>query len=254
MAKYRGLISSDWSECLSPNGPFDCMSFIYPEHTSELAAIFKQYTGNKISLSVAMKRCHGLLQAPLNADQMDAYLDQRFAHYTGVSELIEACLSNNILFMINTTGSMGYFQRVFAKKLLPRVSALSAHPGLVFPDGKNDPETLFNLQEITDKPINTALVARHFQIQPQNILVMGDSGGDGPHFKWAMEQNAICVASMAKPSLKVFCARQRIQIDKYFGISYENEEPRREADEMQVDFRELVPFIFDRLGYQKYGL
>ncbi len=254
MAKYRGLISSDWSECLSPNGPFDCMAFVYPEHTSELTAIFKQYTGNEISLSVAMKRCLGLLPALLNADQMDDYLDRKYAHYTGVSELIEACLSNNILFMINTTGSMGYFQRVFAKKLLPRVSALSAHPGLIFPDSKSDPKILFKLQEITGKPINTALAARHFQIPPQNILVMGDSGGDGPHFKWAMEQNAICVASMAKPSLKVFCARHRLKIHKYFGISYENGEPRREADEMQVDFKELVPFISDRLNDQKYSL
>jgi hypothetical protein len=224
------------------------MSFVYPELTSELAAIFRQYTGNQIPLSTAMQHCHGLLPAPLNADQMDAYLDQHFAHYTGVSELIETCLSNNILFMINTTGSMGYFQRAFTKKLLPRVSALSAHPGLVFPDGKSDPKALFKLQEITDKPINTALAAKHFQIAPQNILVMGDSGGDGPHFKWAMEQNAVCVASMAKPSLKEFCARQGIEIHKSFGISYENGEARREAEEMQVDFKELVPYIVDRMA------
>ena len=254
MPQYRGLISTDWSECLSPNGPFDCMSFVYPELTSELAAIFRQYTGNEITLSGAMKRCRGFLPSPLNADQMDAYLDQQFVHYTGVPELIEACLSSNILFMINTTGAMGYFQRVFSKKLLPRVSALSAHPGLVFPAGESDPNVIFKLQEITDKPINTALAAKHFQIAPKNILVMGDSGGDGPHFKWAMEQNAICVASMAKPSLKVFCARQGIEIHQYFGISYENGEPRHEADEMRVDFRELVPFISDRLGDQKYRL
>ena len=138
---------------------------------------------------------------------MDAYLDEQFAHYTGVPELIEACLSRNILFMINTTGSRGYFQRVFFKKLLPRVSALSAHPGLIFPAGESDPKALFDLQEISDKPVNTALAARNFQIPPQNILVMGDSGGDGPHFKWASDQNAIRVASMAKPSLKLFCAR-----------------------------------------------
>ena len=248
MRKYRGLISSDWSECLSPNGPFDCMSFVYPELTSELAAIFRQYTGNEIALSEAMQRCRGLLPTPLSAEQMDAYLDEQFARYTGVPELIEACLSSNILFMINTTGSMGYFQRVFCKKLLPRVSALSAHPGLVFPAGENDPKALFDLQEIADKPVNTALAAKHFQIQPQNILVMGDSGGDGPHFKWAMEQNAMCVASMAKPSLKGFCAEQGIEIDHYFGISYENGEPRRESDEMRMDFRDLVPYIADRMA------
>lgn len=252
MPQYRGLISSDWSECLSPNGPFDCMSFVYPELTSELAAIFKQYTGNEIALSEAMERCHGLLPAPLSIDQMDAYLDEKFLHYTGVPELIEACLSKDILFMINTTGSMGYFQRVFSKKLLPRISALSAHPGLVFPAGESDPKALFKLHEIADKPLNTALAARQFQISPRNILVMGDSGGDGPHFKWAADQNAIRVASMAKPSLKMFCAGQGIEIHRYFGISYESGEYRREADEMQVDFRELVPYISDRLGDQKY--
>ncbi|MFC1876830.1 hypothetical protein ACFL2E_06120 [Thermodesulfobacteriota bacterium] len=248
MPQYRGLISSDWSECLSPSGPFDVMSFVYPELTSDLAAIFKQYTGNEIALSEAMKRCHGLLPAPVSAEQMDAYLDEQFAHYTGVPELIETCLSRNILFMINTTGSMGYFQRVFCKKLLPRVSALSAHPGLTFSTSKSDPEALFDLQEITDKPVNTAIAAKHFQISPQNILVMGDSGGDGPHFKWAADQNAIRVASMAKPSLKLFCAKQEIGIDHYFGISYEDGELRREADEMLVDFRDLLPYITDRLA------
>jgi len=248
MNAYRGLISSDWSECLSPNGPFDFMSFVYPELRSDLASIFKQYTGNEIALSEAMKRCKRLLPAPVNADQMDAYLDEQFAHYTGVPELIEACLFRNILFMINTTGSMGYFQRVFCKKLLPRVSALSAHPGLVFPAGESDPKTLFELQEISDKPVNTALAAKKFQVSPQNILVMGDSGGDGPHFKWAHDQKALCVASMAKPSLKLFCAREHISIGHFIGISYQEGEPRRQTEEMQVDFRELVAFIDDRLG------
>jgi hypothetical protein len=252
MNAYRGLISSDWSECLSPNGPFDFMSFVYPELTSNLAAIFKQYTGNEIALSEAMKRCHGLLPAAISVEQMDAYLDEQFAHYTGVPELIEKCLSKNILFMINTTGSMGYFQRVFSKKLLPRVSALSANPGLSFSAGKSDPQALFDLQEITDKPVNTESAARYFQIPFQNILVMGDSGGDGPHFKWAAEQGAIRVASMAKPSLNLFCVRRQIKIDQYFGVSYEEGEPRHRAEEMQVDFRELIPYISDRLDDQKY--
>ena len=254
MRKYRGLISSDWSECLSPSGPFDFMSFAYPELTTDLALMFRQYTGNEITLREAMLRCRGLLPAPISVDQMDAYLDEQFAHYTGVPELIEGCLSRSILFMINTTGSMGYFQRVFGKKLLPRVSALSAHPGLIFSASESDPEALFDLQEITDKPVNTERAAKHFQIPFQNILVMGDSGGDGPHFRWAADQNAIRVASMAKPSLKLFCAKQQVGIDQFFGISYEDGEPRREADEMQVDFRELIAYISDRIDDQKYRL
>ena len=250
MSYYRGLVSSDWSECISPNGPFDFMTFSYPELGSRLATIFRQYTGNEIALSEAMQRCRGLLPAPITTDQMDAYLDEKFAVYTGVSELIEGCLSRNILFMINTTGSRGYFQRVFSKKLLPRVSALSAHPGLIFPAGESDPEFIFDLLEIGDKPVNTNRVARRFQIPPQKILVMGDSGGDGPHFSWAADQNAIRVASMAKPSLKAFCSEGRIGIDLSFGIAYGEGESRRQADEMQVDFRELLPYISDRLDEQ----
>ena len=248
MSKYRGLISSDWSECLSPNGPFDFMTFAYPELAADLAVIFRQYTGNEMALSEAMQRCSRILPGTISADQMDAYLDQRFVHYNGVAELIEGCLSRNILFMINTTGSRGYFQRVFFKNRLPRISALSAHPGLIYSASASDPETLYDLHEITDKPLNTEKAAQHFRIPPQNILVMGDSGGDGPHFQWAADQKAIRVASMAKPSLKLFCTQRQIGIDRYFGVAYENGEPRREADEMLVNFRELVPFIDDCLA------
>lgn len=254
MSKYRGLISSDWSECLSPNGPFDFMSFVYPHLASELSVVFRRYTANRIALSEAMQRCRELLPSPIRMEQMDAYLDKQFAHYTGVPELMEACLSRNILFMINTTGSMGYFQRVFCKKLLPKISAVSAHPGLIFPARKSDPKVFFALQEIGDKPVNTVLAAKHFQIPHQNILIMGDSGGDGPHFKWAAEQKALCVASMAKPSLKMFCARRQIRIDKHFGITYQDGETRRPADEMRVDFTELIPYISDRLDHQKFRL
>ena len=95
------------------------------------------------------------------------------------------------------------------------------------------------------------MAARHFQIPPQKILVMGDSGGDGPHFKWASDQHAVRVASMAKPSLKQYCFKQQIEIHAYFGISYQDGEPRRQADEMQVDFRELIPFIDERMGDHK---
>jgi len=160
MGKYRGLISSDWSECLSPNGPFDFMAYVYPDLGPDLSDIFKQYTANEIALSEAMQRCQKRLPALIRVEQMDAYLDEHFTHYTGVPELMEACRSRNILFMINTTGSRGYFQRVFSKKLLPRISALSAHPGMTFIASKNDPTALFDLHEIADKPINTELAGQ----------------------------------------------------------------------------------------------
>ncbi len=244
MSEYRGLISSDWSECLSPNGPFDFMAYVYPQLESDLSLIFRQYTSNKISLRVAMWRCQRSLPAPITLEQMDAYLDERFAYYTGVPELMEACFSRNILFMINTTGSRGYFERAIAKKLLPRPTALSAHPEINFGNDR-DSCAFYALQEITDKPVNTEEAAKQYQIAPQNIIVVGDSGGDGPHFKWAAEQNALRVASMAKPSLKAYCQNQQIEINLFFGLSYESGEARRGTAEMQVDFMELLSFIED---------
>ena len=194
-----------------------------------------------------MWRCQRSLPAPITLEQMDAYLDVRFKHYTGVPELIESCLANNILFMINTTGSRGYFERAIAKKLLPGPTALSAHPEINF-GNTSDSYAYFALQEITDKPVNTEKVAKQFQIPPQNIIVVGDSGGDGPHFKWAAEQNAYRVASMAKPSLKAYCQKHTIEVNRFFGLSYEAGESRREADEMQVDFREAASVIDDYLS------
>lgn len=29
--KYKVMISSDWSECLAPSGPFDPIAFVCPE-------------------------------------------------------------------------------------------------------------------------------------------------------------------------------------------------------------------------------
>jgi hypothetical protein len=37
--KYKAVVSSDWSECLSPNGPFDPISFNYPELSGQLSNI-----------------------------------------------------------------------------------------------------------------------------------------------------------------------------------------------------------------------
>jgi len=248
MFPYRGLISSDWSECLCPSGPFDFMVYVYPQLESELSDIFRQYTSNQISLRVAMWRCQRRLPAPITQEQMDAYLDKRFVHYTGVPELMESCLSKNILFMVNTTGSHGYFERAIAKKLLPCPTALSAHPDINFGTGTGDAYAFFPLYEITDKPINTDKVARQFQIPPQHIIVVGDSGGDGPHFKWAAEQHAYGVASMAKHSLRTYCQDRQIGIDRFFGLSYEAGEPRREADEMRVDFREMALVVDEYLS------
>ncbi|MEJ2717521.1 MAG: hypothetical protein P8182_10335, partial [Deltaproteobacteria bacterium] len=75
---YHAAVSSDWSECLSPNGPFDPISFTYPELESELSEIFQEYTGNRISLTQATGRIVKLLPQPITVEQMDAYHDRHF--------------------------------------------------------------------------------------------------------------------------------------------------------------------------------
>ena len=150
-APYRAIVSSDWNECLAPCGPFDCLAFNHPELEADLAAVFRQYSGNRISLGEATGRIRNLLPDPLSPDQMDAYLDASFTTYRGVPALIRWCLDNKILFMINTTGMIGYFQRIFAKGLLPPVPVLSAHPLIRYPGLKSDPLWVCELFETRDK-------------------------------------------------------------------------------------------------------
>ncbi|MGA8831743.1 MAG: hypothetical protein ACLQT6_17200 [Desulfomonilaceae bacterium] len=47
--KYKAIVSSDWNECLAPSGPFDPISFTYPDLEPELSDLFAQYTGNQKS-------------------------------------------------------------------------------------------------------------------------------------------------------------------------------------------------------------
>ena len=122
--KYNAMVSSDWNGCLAPCGPFDFISFAYPRFKSDLSTIFRQYTGNLISLGEAVGQIRELMPEPITSDQMDAYLDKFFTAYTGVPDLIDWCSNNNILFMINTTGMIGYFQRIFARDLLPRTPVI----------------------------------------------------------------------------------------------------------------------------------
>jgi 2-hydroxy-3-keto-5-methylthiopentenyl-1-phosphate phosphatase len=241
--KYRALVSSDWNECLAPCGPFDFISFTYPQFTSELETIFKQYTGNIISLSDAVRQIQQLLPESITKKQMDTYLNELFTTYKGVPEFIEWCQSHHILFMINTTGMIGYFQRVFAKNLLPKVPVLSAHPMVRYPKGHADPRYVYDLFETTDKSKNTQSVMRSFNFPSQKIIIMGDSGGDGPHFKWGAENSAFLIANMAKPSLIKYCAQKRIVINNQFGLSYADGQVKDVSKEMRVNFLDLVPII-----------
>ena len=246
--KYKAIVSSDWSECLSPSGPFDFMWFVYPELEAELRDIFKQYTGNAISLGAASQKIQQMLPGLISEEQMDAYLDNSFMTYKGVPDLIDWCLSKNILFMINTTGMIGYFQRVFARGMLPEVPVLSANPMLRYPGLESDPDYIYDLFETQDKAKNTGAVARQHNISADKIILMGDSGGDGPHFKWGSEAGAFLIGSMTKPSLQSYCQSRGIHIDLNFGHSYHKGEKIVLRKEMQTDYKSLSHRIAEILN------
>jgi len=242
---FRAMISSDWNECLAPSGPFDPIGFVYPELKNKLESIFRLYTGNRISLGEATDEISRLLPMPLSKVQMDAYLDACFTTYKGVPELIRWARESQILFMINTTAPIGLFQRVFAKKLLPPVPALSGHDMTVFEPLPSDPEIILPLHETVDKGQNTWKVAQKFGIRPEKIIIIGDSGGDGPHFEWGASKECRLVASMAKLSLQDYCNARGITIDAYFGIRYKKGQKRDFQKEMEIDFARLKSLVLE---------
>ena len=242
-ADYKAIVSSDWNECLAPCGPFDFISFNQPNIKSKLSAIFRQYTANQIPLSEACGKIRKLMPNPVTPQQMDAYLDESFATYPGVPELIEWCLRENILFMINTTGMIGYFQRIFARGLLPRVPVISAHPMIRYPKHGRDPQYIFELLETRDKAKNSTSAIRLLGIPTERIILIGDSGGDGPHFEWGAKNGAFLIGSMTKPSLKDYCRKRDITIDLCFGVDYSEGENTDLQQEIPIDFMDLKTTI-----------
>jgi len=241
--RYKAIVSSDWNECLAPCRPFDFISYQSPELEPELRTIFRQYTGHGITLGEAVEQTRRLLSEPVLPEQMDAYLDEAFITYPGVARLIDWCLSKDILFMINTTGVVGYFQRIFAKRLLPRVPAIAAHPMVRFPASSSDPRFIFDLLETGDKVKYSAAVIRSLEIPPAKIILIGDSGGDGPHFGWGSKAGAFLIGSMTKTTLADYCRHKNIKIDLHFGMDYSKEDSRNQQKEMQVNFMDLAPAI-----------
>jgi len=240
---YRALVSSDWSECLSPNGPFDPIAFTYPHLAPDLTRVFKEYTGNRISLPEAYTTITRLLPGPLTVEHMDAYLDRAFRTYAGVPELVKWCADHRILFMINTTGTQGYFQRIFAKGLLPDVAVVAANPLIRFSDLGDASRYVHEVIDTPDKAKNTEAVIREWNIPLNKVAVMGDSGGDGPHFAWAAERGIFTIGSMTKASLKEYCQSRSIVIDEFFGLTYSPGEARNVEEEMKVDFMRLADVI-----------
>jgi 2-hydroxy-3-keto-5-methylthiopentenyl-1-phosphate phosphatase len=237
---YKGMISSDWNECLAPCGPFDPIAFAYPELDAELSGVFRMYTGNQITLSEAIRRIERLIPGPITERQMDAYLEESFVTYKGVRNLIQWCTKNHILFMINTTGMQGYFQRAMAKGLLPTGIVVAANPMISYPGRE---KKMYEVQEIEDKAKNTAAVLQEYNIPAQKLIIMGDSGGDGPHFAWGASVGAHLVGSMTKLSLEKFCRKKRIEINTRFGVTYAEGEKKDLEREMEVNFVGLVRVI-----------
>jgi 2-hydroxy-3-keto-5-methylthiopentenyl-1-phosphate phosphatase len=242
---YKGMISSDWNECLAPCGPFDPIAFAYPVLEADLSLIFRKYTGNQISLSEATRLMDGLLPEPITEKRMDAYLDASFVTYTGVRDLIEWCIKQNILFMINTTGMQGYFQRAMAKGLLPQGIVVAANPMISYAGHGSE---MHAVREIEDKAKNTEMVMRRYGISPNKVILIGDSGGDGPHFAWGASVGAYLVGSMTKPSLEKYCREKGIRIQTRFGATYSEGEKKDLEREMKVDFMKLVPVIEQVVG------
>lgn len=237
---HKAMISSDWNECLAPCGPFDPIAFVHPQIKADLAGVFRLYTGNQISLSEATRRIGGLLPKPISEKQMDEYLDASFVTYKGVRQLINWCKKKGILFMINTTGMQGYFQRAMAKGLLPEGIVVAANPMISYPGHWTE---MYEVLEIEDKAKNTEAVMRQYGIPPEKIIVMGDSGGDGAHFAWGASVGAYLVGSMSKPSLESFCKAKGIEINTRFGAAYSEGEKKEIEKEMAVDFMGLAPVI-----------
>ncbi len=248
MKTYNGMISSDWSQCLSPNGPFDPLDYLYPDLKPDLTRIFRQYTGNEIPLGLAIDQVSAIVPDWPAADQLDRYLSSRFATYAGVPQLIQWCRRHKILFMVNTTGFAAYFQRVVANGMLPAIDVLSAQSKWRLTAQESSSMHLIELQEIEDKARNSAVIARKFSIPGHRIAVMGDSGGDGPHFEWGAAIGATLIGSMTKPSLRRYCSDRRILIHHEIGHIYQAGESISKDKESDVDFRSLIGILEPVMG------
>jgi len=241
--RYRALVSSDWNQCLAPCGPFDFLAFTHPECAGLLDRVFRQYTGNEISLGQAVNKVLSILPSPVSRAQMDAYLAERFAIYRGVAEFMAWCEKNDVLFMINTTGAVGYFQRACHAGMIPPVPVLSASPQFRFPSEGDLFHRFLPLYEVEDKAANTASVLKQTGIAAERAVLIGDSGGDGPHFGWGAKQGATLVGSMTKPSLDDYCRRGGIRIHHRIGKTYRPGETLDPKQEMAVDFMELTEIV-----------
>ena len=120
---------------------------------------------------------------------------------------------------------------------------VSAHPLIRYPQKTSDSCRIYELLETKDKSKNTSEVARSLAIPVAKIILLGDSGGDGPHFEWGKANGTFLVGSMTKPSLDVYCRDKDIDIDLRFGLDYSRPEKRNPQEEFQVNFMDLATTI-----------
>jgi hypothetical protein len=112
-----------------------------------------------------------------------------------------------------------------------------------YPALKSDPPHVYKLFETRDKGINTEAVVRSQAIPAGKIILLGDSGGDGPHFKWGAAEGAFLIGSMTKPSLDAYCREKDIKIDLRFGLDYSLGEKKDPHKELQINFMDLTTTI-----------
>ena len=112
-----------------------------------------------------------------------------------------------------------------------------------YPENTSDPPHIYDLLETGDKAINTAAVTRSFGISSDRVILMGDSGGDGPHFEWGSKTGAFLIGSMTKSSLDEYCSKKNIEIDLRFGIDCTKDDEINALAEMQVNFMDLTTTI-----------
>jgi hypothetical protein len=151
--------------------------------------------------------------------------------------------------MINTTGMQGFFQRALIKKVLPDVPIIAANPLINYSRTPGDSRYQFEVSEIDDKPKNTIAAMRNFDIPSGKAVVIGDSGGDGPHFEWGASSGALLIGSMTKVSLSRYCERKQVQIDQMFGKTYLPDQERNLEEEYNCNFMDLAPVIEDFIGH-----
>ena len=142
---------------------------------------------------------------------------------------------------------IGYFQRVFAKGLLPWIPVISAHPLIRYTTVSSDPDDIYDLFETSDKGKNTEAAARRYEISSKQIILIGDSGGDGPHFEWGAKGNVFLIGSMTKPSLENYCRQKNIKLNLRFGVDYAEGKEKDHQKEMQINFGDLASIIEDIL-------